>query len=219
MQWMQCKSLWIKASAKCINVNVNVNVKGSVMILATTICAFNMGLAIFRNVLWRHATSKADPIFFQECFTLFQRLFSKDATLAKRMCLFVNRTQLVTVTARGFVFITEDSRWHPVLWTEISFCLNCFHEVILVGVSTRDVKLKLGSFLIPCLLTNELNEHIKGRKWEHWISVYNPSPTDNHLSLKSERKFFNHRIYSASSVKYRKSRQVSISLSWLQLHE
>ncbi len=23
--WMQCKSLWIKASAKCINVNVNVN--------------------------------------------------------------------------------------------------------------------------------------------------------------------------------------------------
>ncbi len=23
---MQCKSLWIKASAKCINVNVNVNV-------------------------------------------------------------------------------------------------------------------------------------------------------------------------------------------------
>ncbi len=24
---MQCKSLWIKASAKCINVNVNVNVQ------------------------------------------------------------------------------------------------------------------------------------------------------------------------------------------------
>ncbi len=24
---MQCKSLWIKASAKCINVNVNVNVE------------------------------------------------------------------------------------------------------------------------------------------------------------------------------------------------
>ncbi len=24
---MHCKSLWIKASAKCINVNVNVNVK------------------------------------------------------------------------------------------------------------------------------------------------------------------------------------------------
>ncbi len=23
--WMHCKSLWIKASAKCINVNVNVN--------------------------------------------------------------------------------------------------------------------------------------------------------------------------------------------------
>ncbi len=25
---MQCKSLWIKASAKCINVNVNVNPAG-----------------------------------------------------------------------------------------------------------------------------------------------------------------------------------------------
>ncbi len=28
---MQCKSLWIKASAKCINVNVNVNVGVSKM--------------------------------------------------------------------------------------------------------------------------------------------------------------------------------------------
>ncbi len=35
---MQCKSLWIKASAKCINVNVNVNILTG----GCTICVWEM---------------------------------------------------------------------------------------------------------------------------------------------------------------------------------
>ncbi len=36
--WMQCKSLWIKASAKCINVNVNVNMTTVAKFLDTSVC-------------------------------------------------------------------------------------------------------------------------------------------------------------------------------------
>ncbi len=52
--WMHCKSLWIKASAKCINVNVNISITSVFWILHSTMTHTNQdeeeGADFERNV-------------------------------------------------------------------------------------------------------------------------------------------------------------------------
>ncbi len=46
--WMQCKSLWIKASAKCINVNVNVNLLSCTKYASSKRCILNLAFKYHR---------------------------------------------------------------------------------------------------------------------------------------------------------------------------
>ncbi len=62
--WMQCKSLWIKASAKCINVNVNVN-----FTCMFSTCFYDFYL----SVSWDQLATSLASLYYSRLTSLKQR--------------------------------------------------------------------------------------------------------------------------------------------------
>ncbi len=73
---MQCKSLWIKASAKCINVNVNVMiwVQCHLVLVHCVFLKTNITAPVYQDILEHFMLPSADQLFKDADFIFQQDL-------------------------------------------------------------------------------------------------------------------------------------------------